>query len=39
MTMGKNIETKGKDNLQSNLVLSVETQFVSMEMIQTNGKS
>lgn len=39
MTMKKNIETKGTDNLQSNLVLSVGTQFVSVEIIQTNVKS
>lgn len=32
----KSIETKGKDNSQSNSVLSVGAQFVLMEIIQTN---
>lgn len=32
----KSIEAKGKDNSQSNIVLSVRTQFVLREIIQTN---
>jgi hypothetical protein len=30
------VETKGKDNLPSNLFLSVGTQLILMEIIQTN---
>lgn len=32
----KGIETKGEDNSQSNLVLNVGTQFLLIEIIQTN---